>query len=240
MWLEVEVLDSTGAVVSGSARFDPVSGEVEEDAQARLYQVKLGQTGESGAEPSFHFVLNDVVLEDTRIPPAGFVPPEDRDMAPIGRDYADGMGGYRNYDEQSYDLVACGSGELTLRARLRYQSTTREYIEFLRDHAPDSADPALMGESWGDVAYRGWMTHGGSEPVDVATVTASLGASPRACPVEMDAGMEVDAGAAVDAGSAPPPASGCSCRVGAAPSPTPALLSLGALAAVLLSRRRRR
>lgn len=247
MWLEVAVVDAAGRVVAGSGLYDEATATLDRDAQLRTYEVHLGQAGVEG----FHFVLNDTLLEDTRIPPEGFTAPEAADIAPLGRDYGDGAGGYRNYDETSYTLAdLCGEGTLTLRARLRYQSTTREYIEFLRDNADvPSMDPQAGGRSWGAVAYEAWQTHGGDLPVDMEEVSVVLGASPGPCPEPdagppdggpgVDAGPEpLDAGGGIDAGAGPTPTT-CGCRVGDAGSPI-AAISLVLLAAALIVIRRRR
>ena len=237
MWLEVAVVDAGGAVVSGSGLYDADEARLIDDPQIRTYEVKLGE----GGAPSFHFILNDSVISDTRIPPEGFRAPADRDIAPVGRDYGDGAGGYQNFDEASYDLLACGAGELTLRVRLLYQSTTREYIEFLRDEAPDSLDPDIG--NWGAIAYEAWQTHGGDTPVVMAETTSALGAAAAACPAP-DAGPGgLDAGPGTDAGTADPPDDdgGCGCSVpGAQRKPGwPLLLGVAPLLAVLRRRCRR-
>ncbi|WP_157069108.1 hypothetical protein [Sandaracinus amylolyticus] len=234
VWLQIEVVDATGRVVAGSGRYDDETATLERDAQLRTYEVKLGVRGEE----SFHFVLNDTLIEDTRIPPEGFAPPAEIDAAPLGRDYGDGAGGYRHWDEASYTLgELCGEGTLTLRARLRMQATTREYVEFLRDEAPASADPALGGRSWGQVAYDAWREHGGDEPFDMEVVEVALGASPRACPVEeIDAGVQptMDAGTTDFEGGG-----GCGCRAGARSAGAGWWLALAPLVWLVTRRRAR-
>ncbi len=212
MWLEVAVIDGTGEAVSGSGLYDEATAELTRDAQLRTYEVELAE----GGMQSFHFILNDTVMLDNRIPPEGFDPPEDRDMAPVGRDYGDGSGGYHHWDEATFDLMACGEGDLSLRVRLLFQSTTREYIEFLRDNAPDSLDPDVGNR--GEMAYQLWDEHGGRTPTVMAESSMPLGASPGACPEPMpDAGPDagVDSGIdseVVDSGTIPPPDdSGCGC-----------------------------
>jgi MYXO-CTERM domain-containing protein len=252
MWLEMDVLDSGDHVVAGSARYDATTGMLEADPQAHTYEVHYGtMQPDRSVVPSFHFVENDTVMLDTRIPPEGFMPPEDRDMLPRGRDYLDPTTGeYRNFDEVSYTLPSlCGTGTLRLRARLRYQATTREYAEFLRDTAPPSLDPAMAGQSYGDVAFDAWMTHGGSTPIEIAEATVDLGAAIAACPEPPDAGVDagtidaavavIDAGAA-DGGTVTPPATGgCGCRAGGHGSSSAALVALVGLAIVVTRRRRR-
>lgn len=257
MWLELSVLDSGDHVVAGSARYDEVTGELESDAQARTYEAQLGTLGADGmARHSFHFVENDTVMLDTRIPPEGFAPPADRDILPHGRDYLDETTGtYRNYDEVSYTLPSlCGTGTLRLRARLRYQATTREYIEFLRDTAPPSLDPAMAGASWGEVAYDAWTTHGGAVPIEMAMAEVELGPATVACPEPPDAGVDagpIDSGAAdsgstdvdagpLDGGTVPPPASNCGCYAAGSAESRGLLVALFGLVLAVARRRHAR
>lgn len=260
MWLEVDVVDADGTVVAGSARYDATTATLEQDAQARVYEARMGVRQTDGtATPGFHFVLADTLIEDTRIPPEGFAPAADDDDAPLGRDYLDSAtGSYRHYDEPTYTLASlCGTGTLTLRARLRFQATTREYVEFLRDHAPVSEDPAMAGQSWGQVAYAAWMEHGGATPIEMASAEVALGPSPGACPEPVDAGVDAgasDAGMLADGGASdaasgfdaasdgavtPPASSNCGCR--AASASHRGALALGmALFGLVLARRRHR
>lgn len=238
MWLEVTVVDASGNVAPGGSGLFDATGHLIHDDEVRTYESELGVRMPDGtAVQSFHFVENDTVLRDTRIPPAGFDPPPEADMPPVGRDYGDGSGGYRNFDEATFTVPACGEGELSLRVRLLFQSTTREYVEFLRTNSPVSADPALMGRSWGEIVEELWLANGGDEPVVMEETTVVLGAAPEACPeVLPDAGTDTGASdAGLDAGSGGT-SSGCACRVGHG-GPAPAWLALG-LVAVLAARRR--
>lgn len=243
MWIEVAVVDADGRVAPNGSGFFDATGHLIHDDQLRSYESELGELEDDGTvTPSFHFLLNDTVMLDTRIPPLGFAPVPEEDMLPLGRDYSDGAGGYRNFDEASFRIPACGDGALSLRVRLRYQSNTAEYIEFLRTASPVSLDPEMEGRSWGEVVEEQWRMHGGNEAHDMEVVTVPLGASPVACPEPPDAGIDAsseDAGPGeVDAG-VPGGGGDCSCRVGRA-SPVPALgwVNLLTLALVLWRRRR--
>ena len=257
VWLEVEVLDGADRVIASSARYDELTDTLAEDAQARIYEVKLGERQDDNTvDPSFHFVLNDATIHDTRIPPRGFTAPAELDMAPIGRNYAVGDGTYNHFDEPAYRFTnLCGTGNLRVRARLRYQSNSREYMEFLRDRTPASLDPALAGRSWGQVAYDGWRTHGGDAPTTMETIEADLGPSPGLCP-EPDAAVPVDAAASPDAHIAPdamsadaamanadagsqPPVSNCGCRTSTSPTTALGWASMLTMMATLTLRRRR-
>ncbi len=251
MWLEVRVLDATGRVVAGSGLFDEATGTLTRDPQLRAYEVRIGE----GLAEGFHFVRNDSLLEDTRIPPEGFRAPEELDMAPLGRDYGDGAGGYRHWDETTFRFGGlCGEGPLTVRVWLRHQSTTREYAEFLRDQAPPSDDPELAGETWGTRAYDAWQRFGGTAAVELAQVEVALGASPGACPEPVDAGVDggpdadggapdaaldggpIDAATGADAGHAAVSPGGCGCRAGGR---TAGVLPWGWVPLALLAMRQR-
>jgi hypothetical protein len=125
-----------------------------EDAQARVYEVQQGiwnyeGTGacdiENGSEKMFHFILNDCIARDSRIPPLGFTPatagdPNGYDLRPVGYTYPEtspGSGVLVNYDTAAYTLtVPAGTvTPLTATARLYYQTSSNEYIQFLRDEA---------------------------------------------------------------------------------------------------------
>ena len=78
--------------------------------------------------PSLHFVLNNKIYEDNRIPPRGFTNAAFAAFggAPVGHHYADGQ----YWDDTLYTLPA---GATRAEVRLYYQSTSKEFVEFLRD-----------------------------------------------------------------------------------------------------------
>jgi hypothetical protein len=82
---------------------------------------------------TFHFVLNNAVVADNRIPPyqMSFDEAERRNALPVPNDqYGDpGPGGvYDHYDVVQFDVPA---GAARAEARLLYQATSWEYIQFL-------------------------------------------------------------------------------------------------------------
>jgi hypothetical protein len=98
--------------------------------------------------------LNNVVYFDNRIPPRGFSNEayESIGAAPVGVVYEDGQ----HWDDTAYEIPRCAvSAEVTF----YQQTTTREYIEFLRDAITDPGNDA------GQVAYDLWEAHGRSAPV---------------------------------------------------------------------------
>jgi hypothetical protein len=82
---------------------------------------------------TFHFVLNNAVYEDNRIPPyrMSYDEAESRNALPVPTNqYGDpGPGGsYDHFDVVAFDIPA---GAVRAEARLYYQATTWEYIQFL-------------------------------------------------------------------------------------------------------------
>jgi len=159
MWVNVQVRDANGALVFESGAYDVNSGELTRDVQSRVYEVTQGMwnyhgTGTCDAvdaegDPMFHFVLNDCIAADTRIPPLGFTPatagdPNGYDLRPVGITYPEtspGSGVLVNFDNVQYFLSvpAATVGPLTATARLYYQTSSNYYIEFLRSQAQENA-----------------------------------------------------------------------------------------------------
>lgn len=159
MWLNLQVKDAAGALVFESGAYDDATAHLSVDSQARVYEVLQGIWNQHGTGdcdvadakgvPMFHFVLNDCIAKDNRIPPLAFKPatpadPNGYEMRPVGATYpetAPGSGTLVNYDTVNYTLsLPAGSvGPFTATARLYYQTTSRDYIEFLRNEAIDNA-----------------------------------------------------------------------------------------------------
>ncbi len=155
MWLQVEVRDAGDALLWSNGGWDPATGELSQDAQTRIYEVKQGiwnpatgtcDTTDSQGREAFHFVLNDCVAKDNRIPPAGFRGGDSLELRPVGQAYAEtapGSGRLRNVDTVDYAIPGLSVGaELSVRARLVYQTASKDYIEFLRNQAVERGFPA--------------------------------------------------------------------------------------------------
>jgi hypothetical protein len=161
MWLNVQVRDFNGALVFESGAYDPGSATLASDPQVRVYEVLQGIWNRNGTlacdvadglgRKIFHFVLNDCVAKDSRIPPLGFTPatmadPNGYELRPVAATYPEtspGSGVLVNYDEVDYAAVipAATPGPLTVSARLYYQTSSRDYLEFLRDQAVERSIP---------------------------------------------------------------------------------------------------
>jgi hypothetical protein len=142
----------------------------------------------SGEEKTFHFVLGTDRYKDNRIPPKGFNTSEmySRMIQPRweGEDAPD----YFTADEYAggYDRLIIDKPQDTAywNATLYYQTTSREYIEFLRDEINGNGntlqgigaggDPPYLVQSdpffsnlkgWGDAIWDLWLHNNGSAPV---------------------------------------------------------------------------
>jgi hypothetical protein len=163
MFLHVVARDEGGAVVYESGAYNPSNGVLSHDEDAVIYEIKLGISTRLGPAlgvtpgESFHFTLNDTVMKDNRIPPAGFTnaafetfggAPVDP-YGPVPR-YPDGQ----NWDVASYSLPAEAR---YVSAELYYQSTSKEYVEFLQSENNTN--------SAGDDMYNLWNNNGKCPPV---------------------------------------------------------------------------
>ena len=155
MWLNLQVRDANGGLVFESAAYAAATGVLTADPQARIYEILQGIWNQHGTSqcdiedgagvPMFHSALNDCIAKDNRIPPLGFRPataadPNGYDTRPVGANYPEtspGSGVLVNYDTANYALgVPVGTvGPLTVTARLYDQTSSKDYMEFLRDQA---------------------------------------------------------------------------------------------------------
>ena len=180
-WLEVVVTDGMGRVLMHSGEYDSLRAERVADPQLRTYEVRLAAAGVEG----FHFILQDEVLADTRIPPRGFVP--DPETQPVGRSYpalpADGGGEVlAHWDEAPYSasVPADAPGPLTVRATLWYQTTSKEYVEALRD--------ANVTDGAGERMHALWEKYDRAPPFEMTTVSRTVTV------ITVDSGAPAEAG----------------------------------------------
>jgi hypothetical protein len=208
MWVSVEVRDAAGALLFESGAWNPATGVLAQDPQIKIYEVLQGMwdpgtstctTTDGTGRMKFHFVLNDCVAKDNRIPPDGFrlysaEDPQGLETRPVAYSYpetAPGSGILVNYDLTSYSVpIAPGTvGPLQVRAALRYQVASKEYVEFLRNTAAEADPPiasenAMCGRDWsvgpanksrGQFLLDLWNspTLGRSPPVDMVVATGA-------------------------------------------------------------------
>jgi hypothetical protein len=168
----------------------------------------------TGESESFHFALATGRHKDNRIPPKGFriaeadarlsVPVYYVDGVNLGASYftdAEYAGGYDQVNLADYGVLIPGADAVEV--NLYYQTTSREYIEFLRDEIKGTGNltlssPTPSGEpeayvvqtdgffaqlsAWGDTIWGLWthnMNIDGAAPFLMAS--AAVGAPPAGC-----------------------------------------------------------
>ncbi len=168
MWIQVEGYDINGTLVYTSGAYNAADGTLigyHSDPTLKVYEGLHGLTADWAAQlglppgESFHFILNNAIVSDNRIPPRGysFAAFNAAGAAPYSNWqpdpnlYAEGQ----YWDITSYTLPA---NVVTGTVRLIHQVASREYIEFLRDNNPNS------GNDRGQILYDLWETTGRSQP----------------------------------------------------------------------------
>ncbi|TAH35196.1 MAG: hypothetical protein EYC70_13235 [Planctomycetota bacterium] len=151
-----------GLPASMPLSYDRVSGAV----VLTLGDVAAWPAG--SAAPTFHFVLNNEVLRDNRIPPylMSYDEATSRNILPVPETQygAPGPGGhYLAWDELRLDPPA---GAVRAYIELLYQPTSWEYVQFLY-LANQGASPFLGGT--GDDLLDAWLATGMAEPEVMAT-----------------------------------------------------------------------
>ena len=167
VWLHVQAFDAGGAQVYESGHYDFSTGELTHDEDVKIYEIHPGLSPALAsalgqpAGKSFHFVLSDTVFFDNRIPPRGFTNAEfvEIQSPPVGATYADGQ----YWDDTEYHLPDTAD---SVYATLYYQTTTKEYVEFLRD--------ANTTNSAGQDLYDAWVAQGKAPPVVITHVRSAV------------------------------------------------------------------
>jgi hypothetical protein len=167
VWINLKAYDEGDVKVYESGAYDAATGVLTHDEDAKIYETKIGISSRLSpvvglpAAPSFHFVLNDTVYLDNRIPPRGFTNAgfESVQAAPVGYTYPDGQ----YWDETLYTLP---HEARFVEVTLYYQTTSKEYIEFLRD--------TNTSNSAGLDLYNAWVAQGRNAPVAMVTDTISV------------------------------------------------------------------
>jgi hypothetical protein len=177
MWVNLRFLDSGGKVLGEVGHYresEQTLGNQKvkvptllDPDKTRVYECLPGISqaqGEKYQQPagaSFHFILNDVISKDNRIPPRGFK----REAfaahlsAPVGAEYADGQ----YWDVVEFELPP-GTGQVE--ARLMYQSVSWEYLKFLVEEN--------RSDTWGKQLYEAWDQTGKCPPEEIAVARKRL------------------------------------------------------------------
>lgn len=151
--LELNPYDLTAGTLKGLGGSSPPLGAGEAYSDQLVYE-SHPRSSLTGEDHTFHFALADSRYKDNRIPPKGFrineaaarlsEPAWGGSVSPgyfTAQEYANG------YDEVALSLPA---GTDSVQIRVYYQTTSREYVEFLRDEINGTAttlkSPAPSGE----------------------------------------------------------------------------------------------
>jgi hypothetical protein len=193
IWLHVLARDIGGNVVYESGAYNYATGILSMTPLPVVYEAEMGISpalaaaldpgGTKGLTPgpTFHFALNDSVYKDNRIPPLGFTnaafaafggTPVDPEHP--GQRYADGQ----NWDTSTFTMPRSA---VRVWVELLYQTTSREYITFLRDQN--------VTTTAGDNLYDAWVLNGRAAPVVMES--DSLVLNPTAVAAEEDLGPTV-------------------------------------------------
>ncbi|MEE4271104.1 MAG: hypothetical protein V2I67_05500, partial [Thermoanaerobaculales bacterium] len=129
----------------------------------------------------------DCIALDNRIPPEGFTGGADIQTMPVSYTYPEtspGSGILVNYDDTAYTVAIppLPGAALSVEAVLLYQTTSDDYVGFLRDEAVDNGFPddciprstGLPGMSRGELMYDIWTRYDRSPPVIMAGDAAAL------------------------------------------------------------------
>ncbi|MCF6299802.1 MAG: hypothetical protein L3J52_01555 [Proteobacteria bacterium] len=194
MWINVVAEDSSNTLFWESGAYDVGTAILTEDTQVKIYEtlqgiwdVGLNQcvTEDVGGNKLFHFVLNNCIAKDNRIPPVGFAGGSNIEMMPVGITYPahpDNPNELVNFDVTAYQIPITGvSLPITVTATLKYQTSSKDYIEFLETQAVDNSTPTenimcnrsnTIGpadQSRGAFMKDLWTTYGKSAPVDMVS-----------------------------------------------------------------------
>jgi len=151
MWLNVRFFDDSNSLIAESGAYNSQTGELAHDAQVEIYDIEPGISDslagilELTAGKSFHFVLNDMVVKDNRIPPQGFTNAafDAFGGTPVDCSYVDGQ--YWDHTYYNIPLAAASS-----KVNLYYRSTSKEFIEFLRDENATNSTGQQMYDLWNE------------------------------------------------------------------------------------------
>jgi hypothetical protein len=148
IWINLTASSSLTGETFESGHYDTATGYLTK-AGAKVYEVKPGLSpglaAAVGLTPgeSFHFVLNDTIYADNRIPPRGFTNAnfDSIQSPPVGYAYADGQ-----YWDTTVYVFPFEPDEIAV--TLYYQTTSKEYIEFLRDENTTNNAGIVMYNLW--------------------------------------------------------------------------------------------
>lgn len=163
-------------------------GDITSKTEELVFEAEMQSSLTGEPESTFHFALGTSRWKDNRIPPAGFDttrmaerkvdPVWHGEPAPTMFTPAEYAGGYKDV------ALTKPAGAASYKATLYYQTTSKKYVEFLRDEINGTAtsltspgkggDPAYLAQTdpffanikdWGRALWDLWLHNGGCAPV---------------------------------------------------------------------------
>jgi hypothetical protein len=165
IWINLTASSSITGEIFESGMYNASNGYLNKTG-AKVYEIKPGLSPGLAAAlnlpagESFHFVLNDTIYSDNRIPPRGFTNAnfDSIQSPPVNYTYADGQ-----YWDTTLYTFPFDPDEIAV--SLYYQTTSKEYIEFLRDEN--------ITNSAGTTMYNLWVDNGKCPPELMASTSWS-------------------------------------------------------------------
>lgn len=192
MWIQVTFKNLSGKTISEFGAYDPATGAFSR-VGTKVYEASFGLDATLAAftgipeGPAFRLALANKIYKDNRIPPMGFTNAGLESVSsasvPAGL-YPDGQ----YWDDTTFTIPR---NTRSINVRVLHQTSTKEYMEFLRDNdtTPRLANlppiPPEYGpetQTSGQLAYSMWVAGGRSAPLvmDEATLTVP-------CPADFNA-----------------------------------------------------
>jgi hypothetical protein len=149
MWIHLQAYDAKGNLVYQSGHYDYETQRLIRDDDIKVYEAKQGLTTDwaefldKPAGATFHFLLNNTVIKDNRIPPRGYNVDawSQPGLRPVGATYTDGQ-----YWDETHYLLPANKHVVTVHAALYYQTASRAYVDFLK--ANGGVDGEILFQLW--------------------------------------------------------------------------------------------
>ncbi|UCC33634.1 MAG: hypothetical protein JSW53_01110 [Candidatus Bathyarchaeota archaeon] len=169
-------------------------GDLVKTHERLVWEAEMSSVDLTGEEKTFHFALGTDRYKDNRIPPKGFNTTEM--YARLAQPRWEGLDAPAYFTPEEYvggydDVtVEKPSGTAYWYTTLCYQTTSKDYVEFLRDEingiGNTLSSPTPSGEpnayvvqtdpffanlkGWGNAIWDLWLHNGGAEPITMSTV----------------------------------------------------------------------
>ncbi len=209
MFLNVKFFDSAGNPIEEINPYAPLvttqdaggnevyvsGGDIASKTEELVWEAEMSSLDLTGEQKTFHFALATDRYKDNRIPPKGF------DTGPemytrFAQPKWEGIDAVNYFTSAEYAggyddvTITKPTGTASWYGTLYYQTTSKPYVEFLRDEINGTAttlsSPTPSGEpqayivqtdpfftnlkGWGNAIWDLWLHNGGAEPVAMASV----------------------------------------------------------------------